>query len=48
MLKKNKIAVNPDKLLAIILDKRKSYHTNERIIVDNQQIKVMSSVKFLG
>ena len=47
-LKKNKIAVNPHEFLAIILDKRKSDHTNQRIIVDNQQIKVMSSVKLLG
>ena len=35
------------KFQAIILDKRKSDHTNERITVDNQQIKVVSSVKLL-
>ena len=40
--------VNPDKFQAIILDKRKSDNTNQRITVDNQQIKVMSSVKLLG
>ena len=35
----NKMVVNPDKFQAIILDKRKR---------DNQQIKVVSSVKLLG
>ena len=40
--------MNPDKFLAILLDKRKSDNTNQRITVDNQQIKVMSSVKLLG
>ena len=39
----NKMVVNPDKFQAIILDKRKRDHT-----VDNQQIKVVSSVKLLG
>ena len=34
--KKNKMAVYPDKFQAIILGKRKSVHTNERITVDNQ------------
>ena len=42
------MVVNPDKLQAIILDKRKSDQTNERITVDNQKIKVASSVKCLG
>ena len=46
--KKNKMVVNPNKYQAIILDKRKSVHTNERITVDNKQIKVVSSVKLLG
>ena len=41
------MVVNPDKRL-VILDKRKSDHTNERFSVDNQQIKVVSSVKLLG
>ena len=48
ILKKNKIAVNPHEFLAIILDKQKSDHTHQRIIVDNKQIKVMPSVKLLG
>ena len=40
--------VNPDKFQAIILDKLKRDHTDECITVDNQQIKVVSSVKLLG
>ena len=44
----NKMVVKPDKFQAIILDKRKRDHTDEHIIVDNQQIKVVSSVKLLG
>ena len=43
--KKYKMVVNSDKFLAVILDKRKSDHTNERMTVYNQQIKVVSSVK---
>ena len=43
--KKYKMVVNSDKLQAVILDKRKSDHTNERMTVYNQQIKVVSSVK---
>ena len=39
--------VNPDKFQAILLDKRKSDHTNQRIVVDNQNIKVVSSVELL-
>ena len=46
--KKNKMVVNPDKFEAIILDKRKRDHTDERITVANQQIKVVSSVKLSG
>ena len=46
--KKNKMVGNTDKFQAVILDKRESNHTNKRITVDNQQIKVVSSVKLLG
>ena len=46
--KSNKTIVNPDKFQAILLDKRKSGHTNQRIAVDNQYIKVVSSVELLG
>ena len=40
--------VNPDKIQAILIDKRKGDHTNQRIVVDNQNIKVVSSVELLG
>ena len=33
--------VNPDKSQAIILDKRKSDHANERVNIDNEQMKVV-------
>ena len=39
--------VNPDKFQAILLDKRKGDHTNQRIVVDNQNLKVVSSVELL-
>ena len=39
--------VNPYKFQAILLDKRKSDHTNQRIVVNNQYIKVVSSVELL-
>ena len=39
--KKNMMVVNPDKFQAIVLDKPKRDHTNERITFDNQQTKVM-------
>ena len=46
--KNNKMIINPDKFQAILLDKRKSDHTNEIILVDDQNIKVVSSVELLG
>ena len=39
---------NLDKFKAVILDKRKRDYTDERITVDNQKIKAVSSVKLLG
>ena len=39
--------VNPGKSQAIILDKRKSDHANERVNIDNEQMKVVWSVKRL-
>ena len=36
--KENKMAVNSDKLQAIILDKVKSDHTNESVTDDNKHI----------
>ena len=41
------MSVNSPKFQAIILDKQKRDHTDECITVDNQQIKVVSSVKLL-
>ena len=41
-LKKNEMVANPDTFPAIALGKRKSDHTNERITVDNKQVKVVS------
>ena len=35
--KNNKMIVNPNKFQTILLDKIQSDHTNQRIIVDNQQ-----------
>ena len=32
----------------MLLGKRKSDYTNQRIVVDNQNIKVVSSVELLG
>ena len=47
LFRKNKMSVNSYKFQAIILDKQRRDHTHERITVDNQQIKVVSSVKLL-
>ena len=44
--KNNKVIVNPDKFQAILLDK--SDHTNQRIVVNNQNITVVSSEELLG
>ena len=35
---------NPDKFQAIILDKKKSDLSNKQLLIDNQQIKNVSSV----
>ena len=42
------VTVNPDKFQTILFDKRKIDHTNQRIVVDNQNIKVVSSAELLG
>ena len=39
------MVVSTDKFQATVLVKLKSDHSDERITVDNQQIKVVSSVK---
>ena len=46
--KENKMIVNPGKFQAIILDKKKTNHTQETIKIDNKAVKVKSSVKLLG
>ena len=40
--------VNPDKFQVIIIDKKKGDHTNENVVIDNKQIKTVSSVELLG
>ena len=40
--------VNPDKFQVIITDKKKRDHTNENIVIDNKQIKIVPSVELLG
>lgn len=42
------MAVNSDKLQAIILDRVKSDHINESVTDDNQHIKVVWFVKRVG
>ena len=44
----NKMMVNPDKLQAIIIDKKKKCHTNETLKTGDKITKVSSSVKLLG
>ena len=40
--------VNPGKFQAIILDKKKTNHTQKTIKIDNKPVKIKSSVKLLG
>ena len=40
--------VNPGKFQAIILDKKKTNHTQEKIKIGNNAVQVKSSVKLLG
>ena len=47
-LKINKTIVKPDKLQAIVLNNKRSDLTNTNFQVDNQVIKLVSSVEFLG
>ena len=46
--KDNKTIVNPGKFQTIILNKKKTNHTQEIIKIDNKAVKVKSSVKLLG
>ena len=45
--KKNQMMVNPDKFQVIIIDKKKGDHTNENVVIDNKQIKTVSSIELL-
>ena len=40
--------VNSDKFQVIIIGKKKGYHTNENVVIDNKQIKTVLSVELLG
>ena len=46
--KKNQMIVNLDKFQVIIIDKKKGDHINEDVVIDNKQIKTVTSVKLLG
>ena len=46
--KKKQMIVNPHKFQVIIIDKKKGDHTNENVVIDNKQIKTVSSVELLG
>ena len=45
---KNEIIIKPDKFQTIIFDKNKSNLTNIPLTIDNQTIKSVPLVKFLG
>ena len=44
---KNQMIVNLDKLQVIIIDKEKGDGTNENVVIDNKQIKAVTSVESL-
>ena len=48
MVQNNKIIVNPDKIQAMVLSKKRSDLTNTNFQVDDQVIKSVSSVELLG
>ena len=39
--------VNPEKFLAILLDKRNSDYFNENVTIDKDNIKIVSNIKML-
>ena len=45
--KKNQMIVNADKFQVIIIDRKKGDHTNENVVIDNKQIKILPSVELL-
>ena len=44
----NKMIINPGKLQAIVIDKRKQDHINEIFKIGSKEIKVASQIKLLG
>ena len=46
--KDNRMIMNPSKSQALILDKHKGNQTNQIIIINHKEIKVVSKVKLLG
>ena len=46
--KSNKMKIKPDQFPAILLGNRKNGHTNQLIVVDNQNIRVVSSIELFG
>ena len=42
------MTVNPETFQVIIIDKKKVDHTNEKVAIDNKQIKSVPSIELLG
>ena len=42
------MTVNPETFQVIIIDKKKVNHTNEKVAIDNKQIKSVPSIELLG
>ena len=40
--------VNPDKFKALVIDKKRTNYTNEKIQISNEDIQIVPSVKLLG
>lgn len=45
--KENKMIVNPDMFQAIIFGKKRRNHKNEKILIDQQNVEVVSPMKLL-
>ena len=48
MVQMNEMVVNPNKFQAIVINKKRSDLKNTNLQVDNQVIKLVSSVELLG
>ena len=48
MVQMNEMVVNPNKFQAIVINKKRSNPKNTNLQVDNQVIKLVSSVELLG